>query len=120
MPSEKELAVLRKQTSQYILDNPTDIILQRATKVRDGAGGWRVTRAPLGSPQTFRIVQAAENEGVERRNSDGEVVRPTLNMLAVYNADLQEGDQFTYHGGTAEVVYITDMRYELVAEVAMR
>lgn len=115
------MRVQRKNTEAYIKANPTEITLMRGIKTPDGAGGKRTTRTALGFTQQVRMIQAEERgDIVERRNSDGENVRPLLNMLCVWDADVVVGDQFTWKDNQCEVVYITDLNYELTCEVAVR
>lgn len=123
----KGLAVMRRQTSHYIADVPTYVVLRRMTKVSDGAGGFTLTPTPQ-PEQRVRIIRQNESEATERRNRDGEVVRPQLVMLMEWDGNVQLGDQFDYdpRGATdpqshlAEVVWITDMDYELTCEVVLR
>lgn len=114
------LAAMRKQTKRYIDENPITTDLSRVNKVPDSSGGVKTTRAPINKPQTFRIIQQQQNQQVERRAADGTNVRPDLNLMAEYDADVKKGDQFTYQGATVEVVYIQDLNYELMCEVAQR
>lgn len=121
-----ELAVMRKQTKSYIAYNPSSIALVRGARVPDGAGGT-ITQDPAPiAAQTVRIIQQREGEGTERRNRDGEVVRPSLVMMMEWNGDAVEGDQFTWDGNkTAEVVYVQDLKtqgevYERLCEVVLR
>ena len=118
MQDPAELAMLREQTKSYIDYNPSTITLTRNIKVPDGSGGY--TTAPtLLAPQVFRVIQQRESAGTESRNVDGEVVDPSLTLLAEWDADVQEGDTFTWRTWTAEVKYVTDMKYELSCELAL-
>ncbi len=111
--------VMRQQTQQFIKDNPTDLVITRRVRVSDGAGGFTTTPTDL-SPQEVRIVQQPANESIERRNSDGEVVRPVLKVLGRHDADFQMDDTFTWNGMRCEIVWVTVFPYEKVAEVAAR
>lgn len=119
-PAPGEINVLRRQTEQYIKQNRTDVVLVRHTKVSDGAGGTKSIGDQFQLAQMVRIIQNDETVATERRTVDGESVRPTLNMLCAWDANVQVGDQFEWNGFINEVVYITDMRYELTCEVAVR
>ena len=123
----KGLSVMRKQTHAYIMAAPTPVVLRRMTKVDDGAGGF--TKTPSNQPeQVVRIIRQDESEATERRNRYGEVVRPQLVMMMEWDGNVQLGDQFDYdprgvedpQAHLAEVVWITDMNYELLCEVAIR
>lgn len=109
-----------KQTLRFIEENPADITFTRRTKVPDGAGGYTTTDAPLPDPQQVRVVQQPANAQVERRNQAGEVVRPALNIIALPDANIEIADTFTWQGRLVEVVWITDLGYELICEVALR
>lgn len=110
-----ETNILRKQTHGYIAQNPTDVVMNRATKVDDGAGGKRTSRAPR-PVQTVRIIQSAEAQATVRLDQDGNNVRPDINMLMEWDGDVQRGDQFTWDGNLCQVVYITTLTYEKTAE----
>lgn len=119
-PLPGEVNVLRRQTAQYIKQNQTDVVLNRRMTTPDGAGGVIRLGDHFLNAQPMRIIQASESSIVERRTSDGETVRPDLNMLAMWDADIKEGDRFVWKGYNAEVVYITDLPYERTAEVSLR
>lgn len=112
-------AVERKQTHEFILDNPTELIITRNVKVSDGAGGSTLSPTPL-DPQTVRMVPQVRATSVERRTVGGEVVSPDVNMVAEWDADLQVGDTFKYQNLHMEVVWVYDLGYEKMAEVASR
>lgn len=115
-----ELRVLRRQTTSYIAANPESVSLVREVRLDDGAGGYMEGNPSTIAAQTVRIIQKSESEATERRNRDGEVVRPSVVLLAEWDANVQVGDEFVWEGMRAEVVYISDMKYELVCEVAAR
>lgn len=110
------LGVLRQQTKQFINENPTDISLIRGIKVPDGAGGNTFDTVDL-LPQTMRIIEQQESDAVERQSVGGKVVRPILNLLCEYDADVRRGDQFTWQGLTVQVVWVTNTGYAITAEV---
>lgn len=118
-PDALEIEVMRKQTRNYIRANSSQITLKRKTKVPDGAGGHTYTDTPL-PPQTMRVIQQNLSEAVERRNVAGEVVRPTVVVMAEWNADMRKGDTFPWEGMTAEIVWVTNLNYELLGEVSVR
>lgn len=119
-PRPGEINVLRRQTTQYIKQNQADVVLNRKSVTDDGAGGVIHGADHFLDAQHARIIQTSESESVERRTVDGENVVPILNMLMEWDADVQEGDQFTWNGHTCEVVYIMTMQYEKTCEVAFR
>lgn len=119
-PQPGEINVLRRQTLHYIKQNPTDVVLNRETLVSDGAGGKIPSGESAIPAQMVRIVQASETDATERVNQDGKTVRPTLNMLMSWDADVERGDEFVWRDMQCEVVYITDMGYEKTVEVATR
>jgi hypothetical protein len=113
------LSVLREQTVDFIKDNPVDLTLKRVTKQDDGAGGHTTAETDL-NPQRVRLVTQRQGAGVERRTTSGEVVRPDAVLVAPYNADVQMGDVFTWNDRRMEVVWVNDLHYELMCEVAAR
>lgn len=120
-----ELSVLRQQTATYIAANPDSVVLTREERTSDGAGGWTTTGSTPLPPQVVRIIQQRESNGTERRNRDGEVVRPALVLLAQHDANVQRNDTFDWDGMTAEVVWVQALEsgggvYELSCEVALR
>lgn len=118
MPAQG-IGVLTRQTKQFIDQNPTNVVFSRMTKVADGAGGSTTAPTAL-APQTVRLVRPQMSESVERRTVGGEVVLPTLVVIAMPTADINRGDTFQYLGLDMEVVWITDMGYELSCEAARR
>lgn len=114
------VAVLREQTRRFIADLPTEVTLSRSVASDDGAGGTVYGPPASLSPQTFKLTQQSESSATERRTSDGEVVRPTLRVVAEWDADIAIGDTFTWNGLPVEVVWITALPYEKLAEVAIR
>ena len=120
-----ELNVMRAQTKQYIAFNPDSVVLTREVRTPDGAGGWTTTGSTPLPPQVMRIIQQRESNGTERRNRDGEVVRPALVLLAEWDANIKRNDTFTWEGQTAEIVWVQALEtsggvYELTCEVALR
>lgn len=119
--NHSELAHNRRQTKQYISHDPTDLVLTRSETVSDGAGGV-IKQGPTDlSPQTVRLIhKPSGSAAVERRTVDGEVVRPNATLMAEHDADIKEGDQFTWEDRSWEVVFIMNLDYELLCEVATR
>lgn len=117
-----ELRVLRKQTTQYIKDNPTSVTLTRGgTKTPDGAGGYTVAQGTTLDPQTVRLMPVGAGMmggSVTSVNVDGEVVAPSYVMIAEHDADVKAGDTFQYNDALCEVNYVReDRRYETWCEV---
>ena len=120
-----ELSIMRAHTKQYIAYNPDSIVLTREVRTDDGAGGFTTAGSTPLPPQVFRIIQQRESNGAERRNRDGEVVRPSLVLLAEWDADIKRNDTFPWEGQTAEIVWVQALEtaggtYELSCEVALR
>lgn len=113
------MGVLREQTEFFIDQNPIDLVLSRITKVDDGAGGTTEDSVPLDA-QKMRLVKPAPSTSVERRTVGGEMVFPTLSVVAQFDADMQRGDTFKYQGLTMEIVWVNDMGYEKIGEAAPR
>ena len=115
----QELSIQREQTTNYINANPTDIALTRYTRTSDGAGGTTATGATL-DPQTFRVVaQSSAARTTERRTVSGAMVNPDIILVCQWDANIERGDSFDYNGIKMQVVWITDLQYEKLAEVAV-
>lgn len=112
---------LVKQTRQFINEDPTDITLTRTTRNSDGAGGW-TPGAPVNVvKQTVRLVPTNPNAGAESRTVDGEVLKTQYSIVAMPDADIEEGDSFKINGARHEVVIVLNIGgYELRAEVVRR
>ena len=114
------LDVLRKQTREFIDENPTSIALTRSTRVSDNAGGFRTTTETL-EPQAVRIIEQPATS-VESRTVSGEVLKPDFVVIGEHDLDIREGDSWsrTINGQkqTFEVMYVRYERsYETWAEV---
>lgn len=118
MPSQG-VNVEREQTQQFIDQNPLYITFTRNVRNPDGAGGGTYTPTPL-PPQKCRIVPQNRMISVERRNVNGAVVRPDMNVIAPWDADIMRGDTFQWQNMTMEVVWVNAISYEIIAEVAAR
>lgn len=110
--------VLKEQTRRFIDENPLYINLTRNARVSDGAGGYTTTPSAL-EPQTMRVVPQSRLVSVERRTTGGAMVKPDMNLVCQFNADVQRGDTFTYNGLLMEVIWVNDIGYEKIAEVAV-
>lgn len=119
MRSAAELRINRQQTKDFIAEDVDTITLKRPTKVPDGAGGSTTTEQDQ-QPIQGRMILKRENTGVERRNVDGEVVKVDMVLLTEWSVDVKTGDKFTWEGRSFEVVWTTNMEYELLCEVALR
>jgi SPP1 family predicted phage head-tail adaptor len=87
--------------------------------ISDGAGG-NTSGGPDLDPQVFRIVPSGSRQA-EVRTVGGEVVNPDYAILAAYDADIQDGDSFTYLDKRCEVVFVYDIGgYERRADVVRR
>lgn len=116
-----ELSVLRKQTKQFIDNNPSQVVFQRGTRVSNGKGGYTTTYADV-AEQTVRIIMAsAGNAHVASRNIDGEEIQPAFVVLGLWDADISNNDKFTYQGRDYSVMYVrgagAPRAYETWAEV---
>ena len=113
------VAIEREQTRKFIAENPVNVVLTRRTKVADGAGGSRDTTLALPA-QRMRAIPQRSGVSVERRTVNGVTVTPDLVLQGEHNCDIQRGDWFTYNGIAMEVVWVTTLPYEKLAEVTMR
>lgn len=111
------LTVERKQTKQFIDQNPTEVVLQRASWVPDGAGGQKPAQWTEVKPQTMRLVPQTLPK--ETRTSAGEMVNVEFIIVAEHNADIKEDDVFVMDNRRYEIVWVYNQNgYELKAEAA--
>lgn len=117
-----ELAVMRRNTTEFIAADDREIVLTRTPRLDNGTGG---TKAGVPTPlpaQTMRLLPQDASSSTERRLPDGAVVVPTWVLLGEYTADMKRGDTFPLPDGTTgEVVYVHEKRaYEVKGEVVAR
>jgi hypothetical protein len=98
------LAAQRSGTAAMLAIIGEDYIVTRSTRVRTGTGGY------ADGPVTVRVVRMtvdAGNASLVRnqvaRNVEGHTAQPTVNVVAAWDADLQEGDMFLWNGRRAYV-----------------
>ena len=114
-------STMRRQTHQFIMDDPTTIEITRQTRVPDGAGGTVPDADPTPvEPQVVKVSQQRANSGVERRNADGEMVTPQIVLVCEWDADIKRDDTFVWNELDCEVVWVTDLGYVKHGEVAVR
>lgn len=116
------LGVLIRQTSRYIDENPSEVVVLRSTGTADGAGGTVAgTEAPVGPAQTMRLVPSGIMNEMEIRTVDGEVLKTAYSILAMPDADLKDGDAFMLDDVRYEVASCVGIGgYELRAEAVRR
>jgi hypothetical protein len=116
------VAILRRQTKQFIDENPVTLQFIRFEQIDDGMGGHYDAEEPTPvDPQVVRIVeQASGSQAVERRNSAGEMVMPEFKIVAEWNADVLRGDTVEHAGLNLEVVWIILSPYEKTCDMAVR
>lgn len=113
------MAVLREQTEQFIDQNPSMVTLTRYTKVADGAGGTRSTPTVL-PPQKVRAITNRSAVSAERRTIGGVTVHPEVTLQCLWDANIERGDTFMVENVMMEVVWVSRLGYEKLAEVTTR
>jgi hypothetical protein len=113
-----ELSVQGRMTMRYINDRPTEVVIERVVRADDGAGGTKVSAPTFLGAQTFRIVDRTTPR--EFRTADGTVLVAEATVICMPDADILRGDRFTHEGIDREVVWVTDLGYEKLAEVSQR
>lgn len=116
---DSNLDLNRKLTTEFIKENPTTLLLANNARTPDGAGGWTTTPTDR-DPQVVRIVQQRHALSVERLTTSGESVRPEIALIMEHDGVIARGDSFTLNGLRMEVVWVNDLKYELMAEAAAR
>lgn len=116
----QELATQRALTNAFIMADPTTIQFVRPTKVSDGAGGTKAGPPLTLAPQAVKVSRIGA-AGPERYTEDGRAVFPALMLTCYPTTDVRRFDGFTMADGTRwQVVFVTDLGYELRVEVAYR
>lgn len=100
----RELSVMRKQTEQFIKENPTSITVVRSVRVPNGKGGY-TTNAVEQAPQTFRIIPQ-KGAGIASRNVDGEAIAPQFVLIGRWDANIGDSDSFHLGGRDYSVTYV--------------
>jgi hypothetical protein len=120
--SSAELAVQQANTAAFIAVDPVPLALARRTRTPNGAGGYRLGGPSLLEPQVFRLVrQPNKGETGERVLLDGTTVQVTHHLVGSADADVEEGDSFTFEDQDYEVVHVWNVGgYEVKAEVTTR
>lgn len=106
MTTAAELTVQRRLTQALIDALPVTLVLTPRSRVSDGFGGWSWVE---GSPRTAQVFHLIEFGGggedlAPVRTADGEQRYATFELLAAYDAELGNGDTFSYGGQEYELV----------------
>jgi hypothetical protein len=114
------LGIRIEQTRRYIAKNPSDVVFTHRTRVPDGAGGNTYSEAAVPA-QRVRLIATAPSAAVERITSTGETMLTEYSILAMPDADIDEGDTFMHDGNRYEVVVVLVIgKYEKRAEAVRR
>ena len=112
-------AVLRRQTRQFIAENPTNIMITRTPQVPDGSGGVTSGDPESVGPVTVRIIEGGFPTGA--RSLQGEVETPDFVLIGEYQANIKDGDIFQYGDYTLEVERVMqDKTYKVIAKLEKR
>jgi hypothetical protein len=112
-----ELTILRTNTTEFILADFKDIVLNRITKTDNGAGGYTEAETPIVA-QRMRLIPQHGNTSPLRETLDGEAVQPDYILLGEWNADMQRWDTFTDLGRRYQVLFVHEKSsYERKGEV---
>lgn len=96
-------------TEFFILENPTEIAIERPTIVPTGTGGYTLGSNESLEPFLARLVSSNRiGQGVARTTIDGSVVTATHTLIAMPDEDIQIKDRFAIGSKTYEVVGFAD------------
>lgn len=119
-----ELKINKKNTLAFIAAAPVTVALSRPQSERnEDNGGLRQLEAITLEPQTFRILHAPPR----RRRKENQPPNATLgeipfakdNLMGRWDADVEEGDTFTWLGVEYLVTYVfADRTYETIANLS--
>lgn len=114
-----ELAIQRTITERFIDADTTSIVLQRATRLPNGSGGF-VKGPPMPLPKQEVKLSWSQDTGITRETEDGRDAAVSAVLIFMHDADVQRWDLFTLNGERYEVVFVKDLPYEVKAEVVRR
>lgn len=119
---DAEIAMLRRQTQEFIAWDPRSVVLVRIPLEDNGTGGTtELPPVPL-PPQTVRLIPFNSQVSAERQLPDGRVLKPSWTVMGEVGTDILYGDTFDLPDGTTgEVIYVQEKKaYQVKAEVVSR
>lgn len=119
---EREIETQRKVTRRFIDADPMDVVLNRAERVDNGAGGF-IKQAPSSlAPQRVRMMlQATQGRLEEKMLLDGQMVEVEYHLVGDIGLDIERGDWFFIDGIKHEVVWVATVgQYEVKAGITNR
>lgn len=110
-----ELKAQQRITRAFIDADPVIVVLERRTRVPDGAGGF--TSSPVTQiPQRFRLIPQ-EDGATARTTAEGETATPEFMLMGETGCNMRRYDEFALNGTRFQVVYIDDRQHEIKGEV---
>lgn len=110
-----ELKAQQKISAAFIAADSVIIILERWTRVPDGAGGF--ISSPVSQiPQRFRLIPQ-EDGATARTTAEGETATPEFMLMGAWDCNMQRFDEFELNGIRYQIAYIDDRQYEIKGEV---
>jgi len=109
--TDAEAAIRQRLTAEFIAANPRTIVLQRPSRVDDGAGGSTDGAPTTVKSQVMRLV-ALNREVPSRTTVDGREVSPSYRLVAANDADLLPGDYWMDGPVKYEVVWVEPDRLD--------
>lgn len=102
------LGVLRRNMREFIKADYRDIILERPTKQKTGAGSWIEGQPEQIGPQRFRLISDKRRPSQpEVNNQEGSIPYQGWTMIGYWDADIQADDEFELNGDRYKVKRIT-------------
>lgn len=119
---EMEIKAQRRVTRRFIDADPIDVVLNRATRTANGAGGFVKTAPSSLAAQRVRLMpQATQGRLEEKMLLDGQMVEIEYHMVGDTTLDVERGDWFFIDGIKHEVVWVVNVgSYETKAGVTNR
>lgn len=119
---DREVLAQRRNTVRFIEADPYDVILSRAVRTPNGAGGYRLDNPTALTAQRVRLMpQATQGRLEEAELLDGQVVPVNYHMVGDTDLDIERGDWFYKDGYKHEVVWVVKVGdYETKAGVTNR
>lgn len=111
-------SVNRKITERFINDSPFRLILQRRSRVADGAGGWKMSDLQPIEEQLFTLIVNGA-DAPEVTTDDGKVVVPTHTLVGPMHADMKANDEFALEDRTYVLLQVGKSRGDWAKRAAV-
>ena len=115
---DQNIELLRRQTKEFIDNDPTVVVLTGKEKVRKPGGGYIFDDGVVRPPQTVKMIWPGGITSGIFKNFDGQDVQYDMIMVAEFGADVKIGD-YWIDGDNKYIIegFAPDNFYELKAAI---